>query len=492
MTKDFVRQSGAFYWAGKQSDIDYAVDKYIENQKLLNEATSRLAASQQASAKLATINNNNNAAVGTGSSTELEKQQKAYADALRQLEARRRVEALTVDEYNKAYASITKDALIDALSGTDASITGSDWVDKLAADYRSAMAAVIAATAQQAIGGMEQALAKEADSFPEAQPIPILGRRDTTFDYRKTQDDIAGEDLDIWQDYKRQLEQVVGDGATFLTDELNRAIQNVDSLEDALRLAQVQADVEQLQTDLREGLYSGIKDVAGNADRLVSAFQSAKETFSSPDASGWEKILAVWNAMVNAVDGLMSVLKIIENMTTLTQQLAAAKQAEAAIDSAATATKVTNAATGAAAVVAATEVEKAASATKVAANTAEGASEAGKSAAKLPFPANLIAIGAAIAAALAAFAAIPKFARGGIVTGGPAAGDKVLARVNAGEMILNPAQQSNLFRMLNEGGGQAGGTGQKGTGITIGFDKVRGSDIYLALKNYMKSTGKKL
>ena len=490
--EDYLKDRSFFGLIKDQAAMQRAVDEYIENQKLLSEATSRLAASQQASAKLADINNTATGGTGggTGKETELEKQQKAYADALRQLEARRKVEALTVDQYNEAYASITKDALISALSGEGTA--DANWVDKLAADYRSAMAAVIAATAQQAIGGMEQALAGEAADVPEVQPVPMLGSRDTTFDYRKTQADIAGENLDIWQDYRQQLEQAVSEGADFLTGELNRAIQNVDSLEDALKLAQVQADVEQLQADLREGLYGGIKDVAGNADRLVSAFQNAKETLSNPDASGWEKILSVWNAMVNAVDGLMSVLKIIENMTTLTQQLAAAKQAEAAIDSSATATKVANAATEAAATLAASQMEKKASADKVAANTAEGASEAGKSAAKLPFPANLIAIGAAIAAALAAFAAIPKFARGGIVTGGTTAGDKVLARVNAGEMILNPAQQSNLFKMLNEGGGQAGGAGQKGAGVTIGFDKVRGSDIYLSLKNYMKSTGKKL
>lgn len=487
--EDYLENRSLFGLMKDQAAMQRAVDEYIENQKLLNEATSRLATSQQASAKLATINNN--PSTGTGENTELEKQQKAYAEALRQLEARRKVEALTVDDYNKAYAGITKDALIDALSSTDTSVTGSNWAEKLADDYQTAMAAVIAATAKQAVSGMEQAIAKEAADVPEVQTVPMLGRRDTTFDYQKTQADITGENLDLWRDYKQQLEQAVSEGATFLTEELDRAIRNVDSLEDALSLAQVQEDVEQLQKDLREGLYSGIKDVAGNADRLVSAFQNAKETLSNPDASGWEKILAVWNAMVNAVDGLMSVLKIIENMTTLTQQLAAAKQAEAAIDSSATATKVANAATEAAATMAASEVEKKASSDKIAANTAEGASEAGKSAAKLPFPANLIAIGAAIAAALAAFAAIPKFARGGIVTGGTATGDNVLARVNAGEMILNPAQQSNLFKLLNEGG-QARGTEQKGTSVTIGFDKVRGSDIYLVLKNYMKATGKKL
>lgn len=48
----------------------------------------------------------------------------------------------------------------------------------------------------------------------------------------------------------------------------------------------------------------------------------------------------------------------------------------------------------------------------------------------------------------------PKFADGGIspllVGGSSYVGDKVLARVNSGEMILNKTQQANLFKMLNK------------------------------------------
>lgn len=44
------------------------------------------------------------------------------------------------------------------------------------------------------------------------------------------------------------------------------------------------------------------------------------------------------------------------------------------------------------------------------------------------------------------------YATGGIVGGTSYTGDKVLARVNSGEMILNPTQQANLFNMLNNGG----------------------------------------
>jgi tape measure domain-containing protein len=46
---------------------------------------------------------------------------------------------------------------------------------------------------------------------------------------------------------------------------------------------------------------------------------------------------------------------------------------------------------------------------------------------------------------------LPKFASGGIVGGNNTSGDQLIARVNSGEMILNKAQQANLFDMINKG-----------------------------------------
>ena len=58
--------------------------------------------------------------------------------------------------------------------------------------------------------------------------------------------------------------------------------------------------------------------------------------------------------------------------------------------------------------------------------------------------------GAAVASVIAAFATMPQFANGGVVDGSSFFGDKILARVNSGEMILNKSQQSNLFNLLDE------------------------------------------
>jgi hypothetical protein len=72
---------------------------------------------------------------------------------------------------------------------------------------------------------------------------------------------------------------------------------------------------------------------------------------------------------------------------------------------------------------------------------------AAKSAAATPIIGWIAAIGA-IAAVFASLAAAPKFANGGIFDGKYSMGDKMYARVNAGELILNRAQQRNIASQL--------------------------------------------
>lgn len=110
---------------------------------------------------------------------------------------------------------------------------------------------------------------------------------------------------------------------------------------------------------------------------------------------------------------------------------------------------------------------------------AEALASGTASAASLPFPANIAAIASIIATITALFASFAgSFADGGIISGGSFHGDKMLARVNAGEMILNPMQQSNLFNALN-GGGAVGGM------RNVEF-KISGSTLKGCLNNYDK------
>lgn len=121
----------------------------------------------------------------------------------------------------------------------------------------------------------------------------------------------------------------------------------------------------------------------------------------------------------------------------------------------------------------------------VAARNAQALAEGTASAAGIGFPQNLAAIAAVVATILGVIGTIASiskgFAQGGYITGSSTVGDHMLARVNAGEVILNGRQQAHLWNLLNGNGGYA-----NDPGVTVTNVKIKGSDLFLALKNYSK------
>ena len=201
-------------------------------------------------------------------------------------------------------------------------------------------------------------------------------------------------------------------------------------------------------------------------DGLVGSFESLSKAIDE-GANAWEVLMGVLdivNQAFQTIQQTMQMVEFIEKLLGTTTQTTTAIQQTAAATSQATA---------------ATEV--AAATTTVAAKSGESIASATASGAKMPFPLNLIAIAAGVAAVLSAFAMIGSFATGGIVGGNSYHGDKLTARVNSGEMILNGHQQKNLFDAINSG--KIGG----GNALVAGEVKVKGSDLYIALKNYGKT-----
>lgn len=243
--------------------------------------------------------------------------------------------------------------------------------------------------------------------------------------------DAIQKEMDFNDDLIKQLQDLMSiydalgdvEGLKKVNDQLDTIKTRQDELSSqAEELNQKKIDWEQQQTAMQ-----GVSDVAGS---MGNAFSSLGQIFS---AVGDESAAAVMEMVTTTLDGVAQVIPQI-------MALIAAKQGEA-----------------------------------MASGTA--------SAAKLPFPANIAAIAATMATIISTFAGIiaatQKFANGGIVGGSSFYGDKVIARLNSGEMVLNKRQQANLFKAIDNGIFDSGR--MENANITF---KLKGSDIYGSLKNF--------
>lgn len=459
-----------------------------------------------------------------GKKTELEKQQEKYTESLRALQKKLDSNIITQDEYDKALRDLVEKSYIDAYSSGDKGVLASEYYKALEnsfkelprgeaykaerqridilkeysdsvkrrkaeleagviteKEYREALFDLTRETRKNLASNMTG-----ADDFEQAYfsglgdltrglaPKPKLKTRDTSRDYQKTDIDILEEALSVAEQNRDVFRQLAEETGGMFSEELSAAMSNVKTLEDALKIAEAKKSVKELTKELRTGTYGGVKSIIGSADNIASSFERVGEVLSDEDATAWERIMAAWEAMTSLSDAFIQTIEIIERLTQVKEMLAKAELAEAAASDTVTGKKVANAAASMTADAAETTSAVANAETKVAAKTAEGAASAGASAASLPFPWNLVAIGGAIAAALAAFAMIPRFEKGGIVGGNSTQGDKILARLNSGEMVLNKGQQGTLYGLLNN----------QGRAVHVsGEFKVRGRDLVAAIDN---------
>lgn len=525
---------------GFENGLKDDLNAYIEFSKILSDAKSRLGTEISRSTTITTPTTDPDD--DKKKKTPLQKQQESYDKQFEELGAELEIGKITQAEYNKALGELNIKVYAQAKGTGDKEVLESQYFqniktaaekairnqdknvalvefEKVQKDYN---AKVREAQAQQAKGLISQkelnsniislsvdaaksaagikGIGDEADVFISAMQLnakilasPIkIKPRDATFDYKKTKVDIASENLDkakeLADKYKEEA-RIIG---KTLSDEVANAMADVPSLEEALKLAQVQEDIKNFTKELNQMEWDGIKNVVSTVDGLVSAFERLKDAFDpEQEATKWEKLMAIWNMFSGIADGFLSVMKTIESITELTNKLTKAKETEAAIDTATTGTKVANKTIETTAEITAlatqTAAEVAASSTKTTAASAEMAAKSTAAYASIPFAGvGLAAAQIAAMEALILAASIPKFANGGIITGGPSSGDKILARVNAGEMILNQGQQSHLFEAINSG--RLGGGGNISSSVTT---RVRAKDLILTINNELKSQGKK-
>lgn len=220
----------------------------------------------------------------------------------------------------------------------------------------------------------------------------------------------------ITADQSQQLEQLIGIYAQFAKD-----------------------SVRSLGT--YKGAWSGIKGVGSGIESITQALED--------NSNAWQKITAL-------IDGFLQIADGISAIVTITNMLAEASQLHTAAKSTETAATIADAAakgveTGM------TETAAAAQVPAIAANKAAAASYLELAAAEymaahayIPFAGYGIGAGFATAAkALVEGMGLMAFAGGGIVGGSSTTGDRLLVRVNSGEMILNKHQQLMLWQLLN-------------------------------------------
>ena len=119
---------------------------------------------------------------------------------------------------------------------------------------------------------------------------------------------------------------------------------------------------------------------------------------------------------------------------------------------------------------------------KATAQAEDAVTGAGASVANIPVVGAIMAV-SAIAGVIAAMANMPKFATGGVVRGASHTGDKILARLNAGELVLNTAQQTRLGQIIDRA--DAGG----GAGGRVEF-KIRGEELVGVLSKHGRRTSR--
>lgn len=520
---------------GTGSDIQTYDTELVEQNRILKDINARLEQATVKANSLSVAGTGN--IVGAGSNdkkTPLQKLEEKSAKELSELEAKFKIGSLSQAEYNKALAELNIKLYAEASGSNDRKVLESEFykvrqeaarqavdqmgqlkaaielekiqkeysasLEKLKAQkengilteeqYKSELQRLAVETARTAgaikdigIEGKAFVAAMQATAQTMSAPVKVK-ERDTTFDYKKNAVDIASEKLDLAKEYAKDLQEEFQKAGKTLDDELAKSMAGVPDLEQALKIAQVRQDIKDLSKELREGIYSGVKNIASSADRMVNAFSQMQDVLGDEDATAWEKVMAVWNTMINTVDSIMSVVQTIENISEVAKKLSGAKEENASAEEEALGIIGTKAAE-VAANEAAAAIEIATSKAKTQAATTEMAAKSTAAYASIPFAGVGLAAGqiAAMQSLITAVSNVPQFANGGIVSG------RTLAEV--GEY---PGASSNpeVIAPLSKLKDMIGGGSVSRIKVEVGGRAViRGSDAWLQISNHAKKIGKK-
>lgn len=248
----------------------------------------------------------------------------------------------------------------------------------------------------------------------------------------------------------------------------------IDSLNNQLKAkgitAEVGIDFHIDETEVKSKIQSMVDDFDGFSNMATGIVGSMNDIYESVSSlgdrldeaeSGWESFFAVFQTGMSVFQSFTTLLETFDTIMGVVNALRGVGVATTEADTQATKRNTK-------------EKLKNAGAT-----AAEAIAAGTNSAASIPMVgwAVALAAGAALLAMLlGAMKSAKGFAGGGILGGNSFHGDKMLARVNSGEMILNPKQQANLFKMLDSG------KTNDATGGQVEF-KINGTQLVGVLNN---------
>ena len=309
---------------------------------------------------------------------------------------------------------------------------------------------------------------------------------------------------DIVKSYREQYKAVqsrLKAGVTLTTNEskladiYEDAKKKVDDLTSAYDNAARSAEQLKANSTFNKKMYAGIKGTVKTIGSLndsvvgvTSTWENMAESWN--DMSTFKKVTSSISAVISTINEAMGAYEAISDVVQLFGEIseasAAKKVAADATEMASDSTKTALSTANSQVEIANNQQEQMSDLASVGTKQASAIASATASGAKLPFPANLAAIAAGIAAVVAAFAMISSFADGGIIGGNTTLGDMNIARVNKGEMILNGTQQKRLFSILD------GGVSASPNNITSGNVRfeIKGSTLVGVLKNHNSKMNK--
>lgn len=309
---------------------------------------------------------------------------------------------------------------------------------------------------------------------------------------------------EIVKSYKEQYKAIqsrLKAGVTLTTNEskladiYEDAKKKVDDLTSAYDNAAKSAEQLKANSTFNKKMYAGIKGTIKTIGSLndsvvgvTSTWENMAESWN--DMSTFKKVTSSISAVISTINEAMGAYEAISDVVQLFGEIseasAAKKVAADATEMASDSTKTALSTANSQVEIANNQQEQMSDLASVGTKQASAIASATASGAKLPFPANLAAIAAGIAAVVAAFAMISSFADGGIIGGNTTLGDMNIARVNKGEMILNGTQQKRLFSILD------GGVSASSNNITSGNVKfeIKGSTLVGVLKNHNSKMNK--